>query len=730
MTATFGNLDHRTLTLEPGLNVITAPNEWGKSTWCAFLQAMLYGVDTGQKARKGLIPDKEKYKPWSGRPMAGSMELEWQGRRVTIERRTKARVPLGEFRAFETDTGLPVKELTADTCGERLLGVERSVYLRSGFLRQADLPVTQDEALSRRLNALVTTGDDSAAGPALEKQLRDLKNKCQYNKSGLLPQAREALEEKRRQLRVLEDLDARDRSLREAMAELERRAQALEAHQRVLEAQENEKKLHRVQEARQAEQAAEAALAQAERRCQGLCPRQEAERRLLELDRLQEARRDLELEAAMEPPAPEPPSGAPAFAGRTGEEAVRQAEQDLELWRRGQAAARGGSLLLWLLAGICLAGGTALALLLAPPFSYVGFGLLAAALGLGVGALLRQVRQRFRAKRQAALERELLSRYEAGSLEELLQLARDYSDQAAAYAAELTGAAARRQELAARRQTLDQQLQSLSGGDEQAQRRTLLETVQAWDAWADAQRAGMQARRHREAMEAMAEGLSQQAEPPEDPLTLPPEETRAVLTRVRGQLVETRSKLDACRGQALALGDRDRIEAQAEALEDRVAQLETYYIALERALAALEQARRTLQSRFAPRITAQAREILGQLTDGRYDRLLWEQDLSLSAGARGEDTLRPALWRSDGTADQLYLALRLAVSRELLGDEAPLVLDDALIRFDDRRLAAALDLLRREGLRRQILLFTCQGREAACLPEGAPSQGPRLPGPV
>lgn len=727
MTATFGNLDHRTLTLEPGLNVITAPNEWGKSTWCAFLQAMLYGVDTGQKARKGLIPDKEKYKPWSGRPMEGSMELEWRGRRITIERRTKGRVPLGDFRAFETDTGLPVEELTADTCGGRLLGVERSVYLRSGFLRQGDLPVTGDEALSRRLNALVTTGDDSAAGPALEKQLRDLKNKCQYNKSGLLPQAREALEEKRRQLRALEDLDVRGRALREAMAELERRAQALETHQRALEAQENEKKLRRVQEARQAEQAAEAALAQAEGRCRGLCPRQEAERRLLELDRLQEARRDLELEAAMEPPAPEPPPGAPAFAGRTGEEAVRQAEQDLQAWRRGQAA-RPGGLLLWLLAGICLAGGAALALLLAPPFSYVGFGLLAAGLGLGAGALLRRVRQRLQAKRRTALERELMSRYETGSLEELPQLARNYRDQAASYAAELARAAARRQELAARRQTLDQQLQRLCGGEEQARRRALLETVQAWDEWADAQRAGLQARRHREAMEAMAEGLSQQTEPREDPLTLPAEETRAVLTRVRGQLVETRSKLDACRGQALTLGDRDRIAAQAEALADRVAQLETYYMALERALAALEQAQRTLQSRFAPRITAQAREILEQLTDGRYDRLLWERDLSLSAGARGEDTLRPALWRSDGTADQLYLALRLAVSRELLGDEAPLVLDDALIRFDDRRLAAALDLLRREGRRRQILLFTCQGREAACLSAGEPA--PRLPGAV
>ena len=43
MTATFGKLEHAELTLQPGLNILTAPNEWGKSTWCAFLVAMLYG---------------------------------------------------------------------------------------------------------------------------------------------------------------------------------------------------------------------------------------------------------------------------------------------------------------------------------------------------------------------------------------------------------------------------------------------------------------------------------------------------------------------------------------------------------------------------------------------------------------------------------------------------------------------------------------------------------------
>ena len=107
MTATFGKLEHETLTLKPGLNVIQAPNEWGKSTWCAFLLAMLYGLDTRAKSTKGSLADKERYAPWSGSPMEGRLEVEWQGRPITIERRTRGRVPLGEFRAYETDSGIP-----------------------------------------------------------------------------------------------------------------------------------------------------------------------------------------------------------------------------------------------------------------------------------------------------------------------------------------------------------------------------------------------------------------------------------------------------------------------------------------------------------------------------------------------------------------------------------------------------------------------------------------------
>jgi uncharacterized protein YhaN len=128
MTATFGKLEHQTLTLEPGLNVIHAPNEWGKSTWCAFLLNMLYGIDTKERTTQTALADKDRYAPWSGAAMSGRIDLNWNGRDITIERNSQGRIPMGNFRAYETESGIDVPELTAANCGQRLLGVERNVF--------------------------------------------------------------------------------------------------------------------------------------------------------------------------------------------------------------------------------------------------------------------------------------------------------------------------------------------------------------------------------------------------------------------------------------------------------------------------------------------------------------------------------------------------------------------------------------------------------------------------
>lgn len=707
MTATFGKLDGETLSFSPGLNLITAPNEWGKSTWCAFLLAMLYGIDTRQRARQGQLPDKERYKPWSGKPMEGSMEVLWQNRRITIQRQTKGRVPMGHFRAFETETGFPVPELTADRCGQVLLGVERSVYQRTGFLQGRDLTVSRDEALSHRLNRLVTTGDDSPSGPALASGLRELKNKCRYNQSGLLPQARRELEACRSQLQALQKLDVQAAGLEERLRALDRRKQALEVHLTALQRQADREKLAQVDQARDKERQAREELARAQAQCAGLPERAAAERNLAQWRSLQSALDALQLEQAMEQPAPQPPEAPAVLYGLDGEQARSQMRRRLDALSppAGPSAAGKTAWALWAGAALC---GLLLLILLPGLWRLPGAALLAAGgAGLLRGFLLR--RKKAAADAQAARDmQKLLDDYQVAAPEELEPLLQAYQARWAQYRRALEAFQSRTAALETRRKALQGKLAQLTGGgDTEAFLRTQTQALEAWDAWAAACRSAAQATGHRQAMEAVTAGLER--DPLPDQLDLPEEESRRALEEVRQAWTQTRSQLDACRGRRAALGDRLRLEAQEEALADRVSRLELWYAALQAGLAALEQAQQDLQSRFAPKIAAEAREILSSLTLGRYDRLLLDRDLSLSAGAAGENTVRPGIWRSDGTVDQLYLALRLAVSRALLPG-APLVLDDALTRFDDRRLAAALELLRRED--RQILLFTCQSREA------------------
>ena len=84
MTATFGKLREQTLELGEGLNILQAPNETGKSTWCAFLLSMLYGVNSRERERAGFIPDKTRYAPWSGASMSGRMDCLSNGRRSRL----------------------------------------------------------------------------------------------------------------------------------------------------------------------------------------------------------------------------------------------------------------------------------------------------------------------------------------------------------------------------------------------------------------------------------------------------------------------------------------------------------------------------------------------------------------------------------------------------------------------------------------------------------------------
>jgi len=109
-----------------------------------------------------------------------------------------------------------------------------------------------------------------------------------------------------------------------------------------------------------------------------------------------------------------------------------------------------------------------------------------------------------------------------------------------------------------------------------------------------------------------------------------------------------------------------------------------------------------------------AAQIFSAFTGGKYHKVLLHRDFSLSAESQGEITPHSIQQLSQGAADQLYLAVRLAICDMVLPAEknCPIILDDALANFDDTRLHSALDWLAEESKHRQILLFTCQKRES------------------
>lgn len=722
LSASFGGLQNAELTLDDGLNIITAPNESGKSTWAAFLLAMLYGVDSSERTTKTNLPVKTKFKPWSGAPMEGRMELEWQGKRITIERSTKGRVPMGEFRAYETASGQPVAGMTGENCGEFLLGVSRSVFERSAFIGQGAMALTSDAELEKRLSSLVTAGDETVSFSDTQKALRDWRNRCRHNRTGLLPQTLMELQETENTLEQIHRLHRSDMELtarREAYLAQQERLQALIA---ALKAREANRALEKKTAAEQALKEAESARRQAEQAAAALPARQTLQELEGQLARLEAEERLIPAEDEEAPILPECPA---AFRGLPEAEIVPAAQKDAREAERLSQGRRRSIYPALALQAAALAMQAAAFLVEAGTLRLVLRLTLAA---LAVGALIWTLwLGRKNREHDARLVRaqELLQKYGVKAYTELVPLAAEYCGELRLYAQKQkqyeTRCAARAEEgrrISEQRARLLGQVSMLSpeaAADMEAAHRAISSALATLDALEKARQEENTARSRYEAVCAALSGVKPVQAPEMDLTGYELGSVSNELLRLNSSLADVRSQLDQSRGRVEALGDPAELEAKKEALTARAEALTRRYDALELALGALENANSELQTRFSPQISALAGRLLGEMTGERYDTVLLGSDLRAEAREKGELVTRQLLYLSGGTADQVYLAVRLAICTLALGEDVPVVLDDALVRFDDERMRAALKLLRQEAGKRQIVLFTCQGRERAAL---------------
>ena len=204
--------------------------------------------------------------------------------------------------------------------------------------------------------------------------------------------------------------------------------------------------------------------------------------------------------------------------------------------------------------------------------------------------------------------------------------------------------------------------------------------------------------------------------------SIEPDQLQVELNRLgteAGQVVEDISRLGAQHGQLKAAFDAlngsdaaARAAARQQEAAAGMAEAAERYLRLKTAARLLQWSmERFRQTRQGPML-ARASEIFQALTLGSFSRLLVDADSHdsprlVSIRTDGNKPVEvPGL--SEGTRDQLYLALRLAAldQQASQGSCMPLIADDLFINFDDRRTEAGLQVLGDVSRRMQVILLT------------------------
>ena len=691
----FGPFRGASLELSPGMNVVYGANEAGKSTWHAALYAGLCGMRRGKgRAPRRDVLFERRHRPWNddGAWEVGAVVELADGRRVALRHDLAGKV---ESSAQDADiAGRDYSnEIVFDGApdGSRWLGLNRVSFLHTACVRQAQMLALRNgaEALQGALQAAAdSAGTDATAARALEllgdyrrervgserartKPLMQWRGEVDAAR-GALTRAREA---RREYLGERARIGALEATLRDTRARLDAaRARDL--------AEQAERSRARLAKAR----------ALAERFVAG--PPRPFDDHVL-ADRVAGA---IATWAAR--PTPRDPGGVPA-----ADLERRRAELELELDSVASRPRRGPRVL-FAGAMVAVAAGVAVGV---ADFMIPGGALVA--VGLGLLWWSRRTLQSEQAQETATLEAE------RDRLTEELARRR----QADAVVAEATrGLAAAELEL--RRTSA---AAGVAGDTPAACHDGLL-------AWQQRRRERLEAsEREQEAWDTLQRLLAGQTI---EELSARTEDLTASVAAAREALdatllaggdtgsdsvdeleVRERQARDALQGARGALRERASHLPDLAAAEERLAQAEGRLDAIERLDATLGNtieflagAERGVHRDIAHILRETVLEWLPRVTDGRYSECRVDP-ASLSVEVRGPDgRFVSAELLSHGTAEQVYLLLRLALARHLTvrGEVCPLLLDDALSGCDAKRARALLESLLAIAAATQVILFT------------------------
>ncbi|QTA80882.1 AAA ATPase-like domain-containing protein [Desulfonema limicola] len=175
------------------------------------------------------------------------------------------------------------------------------------------------------------------------------------------------------------------------------------------------------------------------------------------------------------------------------------------------------------------------------------------------------------------------------------------------------------------------------------------------------------------------------------------------------QIIGTeRNELSKMNGSARAA----ELEENAQEILARLGTNVEYYACFKLASVVLSQAIERYREKNQGPILMRSNELFSHMTLGSFEGLRLEfneKNEAVIAGVRSKTKEIVFVdGMSDGTADQLYLAVRLATLESWLekNEPMPFIIDDILIKFDDKRAAATLEILAELSKKTQVIFFT------------------------
>lgn len=749
----FAGLTDTRLDFCEGLNVIEGLNESGKSTVNAFIKFMLYGLERS-KCADSSMSEREYYTSWKNGIAQGNMTVEHNGKRYRIERR-------GVLSANYRDTCAVYDDTTGERVfkgrepGEIFLGIASPVYESTCCVRQRELTEVDGKGVSDAIQNMLISADKNVDLDRALKKLNELRKglKLQRGDGGRIPILEKEIEgltvrldkaervngELRRQRKTAESKKHQTEQLRADLNKIEDDLLAFDGYEVLKQFDSLHSAEKSIQELRRrvSELEAEFEDGQAVPSRQTADTLRDAERRI-SIAELECKNAKERLEEYRSAPAPD------ALKCRSAEKILGLGGAEAATNKYSKLRKRSGRLLT--LAIILASFGTVLTAvgitlgIILSPLAFIGAG--AGILSLATATVMLLLRHKVKSAVRYHLDicgcydRKLPQVYTFETFVNDCVKAKLESEKTRERIADAE------RELSEKHRSLCELLEHASKVLSPFARapkpspevcgeyiELLNENIGIICTFCD--------RRDKLLSDLSVESRiyekikNELSSKDEEHLRskLTPEMCERFANESRGELNFKRDYLT----KQIQLNDRAREDAEkklielestsedagelAITLENKQAELARLRVSLSAILLAadtIEKAGVSLRSSVTPRLCESASQRMAKLTNGKYDGLSVDGNVSLSVTT---DMTRDIAVLSCGTRDAAYLSLRFAMIDMLFGDAKPcLTIDEGLAQLDDIRAKSLLSVLESycdDG--GQCILFTCHTREANML---------------